>query len=160
MRRSTYFLVVGIIELVAFAVGVIVFLIQLISAIRYGVDIALNIFLFAAYLLVGPAIGILFIDHARFLEKEEMLDKQLNVGSNSNEEDYVPLRFGESVQVGSCVYNRFDYFDEKTETTIKAKSQGVVRFVDNYVLIVCFTINTKSIEIAKPFNSFCRKVEK
>ena len=88
MKRYFYF--IGVLELLGFVAG---FVLQLIKLCLYfnqlsGFDIATNIIVMIVLLIVGPALGLLFISHANMMDESEYFSnkvKEYNVEKKTNQ---------------------------------------------------------------------------
>ena len=66
---KTYFRIVGVLELAAWVVGVVFIIVDFVKSVYAPSDI--YIISFIIYLLVGPALGLLFLSHAANIEATE-----------------------------------------------------------------------------------------
>ena len=158
MKLHTYFRIIGFVELLGFAIGVIWYIVDLVTAayLTRGLTLGLSLLILAIIIFFGPAVGLLFFAVANVLEEKEiennekMLQKKhQNIGESTNAKQKCKFRKGNYVILVKDViaYNHYHLKIEK----------GEVGYVENIIgkdLSVIFKINGEDIEVIESFDCF------
>lgn len=148
---NKYFKVYGIIGLVCyFALLITLTIFVIINPHFFQVLDWLNIVFF---ILFGPAIYFLFIDHARIMKKVDA-DKEDDVETKKKK---VLKINNENIMVGTEVILKYDCYS-LNGVLIPKNSVGIVKKISDSYLKVQFTINRKTYVLMELVSYFCKKI--
>ena len=149
MKRGTYLRAIGIIELIGFGIGLIVYIVYWFKGVLDSITPFLRFFYFMIIIFFGPATGVLFLTVADTYEATyELYEKSKNKDNNSNNSSV----FKEYV-VGDIVTSSEPLLSYDKKTQIPALTTGRVTKIYTDMAEVEFKVEDKTVIANVPYKS-------
>ena len=149
MKRGTYLRIIGVIELIGFGIGLVVYIISWFKGGLNSITSFLRFLYFMIIIFFGPATGVLFLTVADTYEATyELYEKSKSKDNNSNNSSV----FKEYV-VGDIVTSSEPLLSYDKKTQIPALSIGRVTKIYTDMAEVEFKIEDKTVVANAPYKA-------